>query len=112
MASSDYVTLPVDDGSSMRAFVARPTGRGPHRAMLVFQDAMGVNASLREIAGDFAAEGFVAVAPELFHRFAPGFETDTLDMTTLMGGFVNEHVMRWDAEPDRRPYTSALAPTD
>ena len=34
-----------------------------------------------------------------------------LDMTTLMGGFVNEHVMRWDADPDRRPYTSALAPT-
>jgi hypothetical protein len=27
-----------------------------------------------------------------------------------MGGFVNEHVMRWDADPDRRPYTSATAP--
>ena len=26
------------------------------------------------------------------------------------GGFVNEHVMRWDADPDRRPYTSAEAP--
>ena len=33
-----------------------------------------------------------------------------LDMTTLMGGFVNEHVMRWDADPTGRPYTSALAP--
>ena len=29
------------------------------------------------------------------------------DMTMLMGGFVTEHVMRWDADPDRRPYTSA-----
>ena len=34
------------------------------------------------------------------------------DMTSLMGGFVMEHVMRWDAAPDRRSYTSALAPTD
>ncbi len=34
-----------------------------------------------------------------------------LDMASLAGGFVNEHVMRWDANPDRRPYTSALAPT-
>ncbi|NUQ20079.1 MAG: dienelactone hydrolase family protein [Gemmatimonadaceae bacterium] len=84
MPSTEYVTLPVDDGSSMRAFVARPSGRGPHRAILVFQDAMGVNESLREIAADFAAKGFVALAPELFHRFAPGFETDALDMKTLM----------------------------
>jgi uncharacterized protein (TIGR02118 family) len=35
-----------------------------------------------------------------------------LDMTSLMGGFVDEHVMRWDAEHDRRPYTSALAPRE
>jgi uncharacterized protein (TIGR02118 family) len=29
------------------------------------------------------------------------------DMTVAMGGFVTEHVMRWDAAPDRRPYTAA-----
>jgi uncharacterized protein (TIGR02118 family) len=33
-----------------------------------------------------------------------------LDMTTLQGGFVNEYVMRWDADPDRRPYPGAHAP--
>ena len=35
-----------------------------------------------------------------------------LDMTTLMGGFVNEHVMRWDAAPDSRPYTSSARAVD
>ena len=29
------------------------------------------------------------------------------DMDVLHGGFVVEHVMRWDADPDARPYTSA-----
>jgi uncharacterized protein (TIGR02118 family) len=29
------------------------------------------------------------------------------DMGLAMGGFVTEHVMRWDASPDRRPYTAA-----
>jgi len=29
------------------------------------------------------------------------------DMEVLHGGFVVEHVMRWDADPDGRPYTSA-----
>jgi uncharacterized protein (TIGR02118 family) len=30
-----------------------------------------------------------------------------LEMSSLMGGFVNEYVMRWDAAPDQRPYKSA-----
>ena len=29
------------------------------------------------------------------------------DMGAAMGGFVTEHVMRWDAAPDQRPYTAA-----
>jgi hypothetical protein len=28
-------------------------------------------------------------------------------MTALQGGFVQEYVMRWDAQPDARVYTSA-----
>jgi len=68
----------------MRAYVARPSSPAPHRAILLFQDALGVNVSLRELADDFASHGFVAVAPELFHRFAPGFEDTVLDMGKLM----------------------------
>lgn len=68
----------------MRAYVARPSAPAPHRAILLFQDALGVNVSLRETADDLATAGFVAVAPELFHRFAPGFEDTVLDMGKLM----------------------------
>jgi hypothetical protein len=36
---------------------------------------------------------------------------DCFDITTMtpadQGGIVREHVMRWDARPDQRPYTSA-----
>ena len=42
--------------------------------MLIFQEAFGVNAYIRDIADRFAALGFTALAPELFHRTAPGFE--------------------------------------
>ena len=79
-----FATIDVEDGTTMRAYVARPSSPGPHRAILVFQDALGVNVSLREVADDLAAHGFVAVAPELFHRFAPGFEDTVLDMGKLM----------------------------
>lgn len=55
-------------------YVARP--KAPNgAALLVFQEAFGVNAHIRDVAQRFADLGYVAVAPELFHRTAePGFE--------------------------------------
>jgi carboxymethylenebutenolidase len=41
---------------------------------LVFQEAFGVNAHIRDVTERFAREGYHALAPELFHRTAPGFE--------------------------------------
>lgn len=72
--SSEWVDLAVDDGTTMRAFVARPEGVQPRRGLLVFQEAFGVNAHIRDVAGRFAAAGFLAVSPELFHRTEPGFD--------------------------------------
>jgi len=68
-----WVDLQAGDGTSLRAFVARPDGRAT-RGLLVFQEAFGVNAHIRDVTERFAAEGFLAIAPELFHRTAPGFE--------------------------------------
>ena len=72
--SSAYVQLSVNDGTTMRAWVARPKEQGAYPGLLVLQEAFGVNAHIRDIAGRFAREGFVAVAPELFHRTGAGFD--------------------------------------
>lgn len=37
-------------------------------AVIVLQEAFGVNDHIREITDRYGAEGFLAVAPELFHR--------------------------------------------
>jgi carboxymethylenebutenolidase len=81
---TEWVELDVDDGARMRAFVVRPDGDGPHPGMLLFQEALGVGVQLRGVAARLAARGFVVIAPELFHRTAPGFELETLDMAVLM----------------------------
>jgi carboxymethylenebutenolidase len=88
--SSAYVQLSVNDGTTMRAWVARPNEDGAHPGLLVFQEAFGVNAHIRDIAGRFAREGFVAVAPELFHRTAAGIE------------------VRYDDFPSAAPHMKAL----
>jgi carboxymethylenebutenolidase len=71
---SEFVTTKVGDGTSMRLYVARPSSAAPQRGLLVMQEAFGVNAHIRDITERFAREGFLAVAPELFHRTGTGFE--------------------------------------
>ncbi len=70
------ISLNVSDGTTMAAFAARPKDTASFPAIIVFQEAYGVNAHIRDVTERLAAEGFVAVAPELFHRTAPGFEGD------------------------------------
>lgn len=74
MKDGTWVTVTVADGSEMRMFVARPEGSGPHRAIMVMQEAFGVNSHIRDVTTRFAGQGFVAVAPELFHRTGSGVE--------------------------------------
>ncbi|WP_186231741.1 dienelactone hydrolase family protein [Burkholderia gladioli] len=61
------------DGASFDATVALPeAGRGP--VVVLLQEIFGVNAEMREVAELYAAEGYVVVAPDLFHQFAPNIE--------------------------------------
>src|SRR5947208_8647136 len=72
--SADWIDLTADDGTALRAWVARPEGPSPSRGLLVFQEAFGVNAHIRDVTERFARAGFLAISPELFHRTAPGFD--------------------------------------
>ncbi|HEY9167620.1 MAG TPA: dienelactone hydrolase family protein [Candidatus Kryptonia bacterium] len=78
----DFVELKVSDGTTMAAYVARPGGSGKHPGIMVFQEAFGVNAYIRDVADRLATEGFTAIAPELFHRTGPGFEGSYTDFAT------------------------------
>jgi carboxymethylenebutenolidase len=84
LVSSEWIDLDVDDGTRMRAWVARPNGQPPSRGLLVFQEAFGVNPHIRDVAGRFADAGFLAIAPELFHRTAAGFEGSYTDFPAAL----------------------------
>ena len=82
--ATQRVTLQVDDGTSMNAYVARPAEEGKFPGMLVLQEAFGVNAHIRDVTERIAREGFVAIAPELFHRTGSGFEGRYDDFPAVM----------------------------
>jgi carboxymethylenebutenolidase len=80
----EFVTTKVSDGSSMRLYVARPVSAAAGRGLLVMQEAFGVNAHIRDVTERFAREGFLAVAPELYHRTGAGFEGKYDDFPSAM----------------------------
>ncbi len=81
---TETVTLKVADGTSMNAYASRPSGAGPSPGLLVFQEAFGLNHYIRGMADRLAREGYFTLAPELFHRSAPGFEGSYTDFSAVM----------------------------
>jgi carboxymethylenebutenolidase len=82
-SKTEYVTLALSDGTSMRAYVAHPEGK-PQAGLLVFQEAFGVNAHIRDLTERFAREGYLSISPELFHRTAPGLEAGYTNFPEVM----------------------------
>ncbi len=70
-------TIDTGDGA-MNAYVAAPSsGHGP--ALVVIQEIFGVNKVMRDLADGYAAQGFIAVCPDLFWRIEP--DIDITDKT-------------------------------
>jgi carboxymethylenebutenolidase len=57
------------------AYLAEPDRVGTFPAVIVIQEIFGVNIHIREVAERLAKEGYVAIAPALFQRTAPNFES-------------------------------------
>lgn len=71
--TSEEITIKSKDGGEFMAYVARPeSGTGP--GLVVIQEIFGVNQVMREITDAFAADGFVAVCPDIFWRQEPGIQ--------------------------------------
>jgi len=73
---SEQATISTLDGSgSFNAYVAHPAD-APKAAIVVIQEIFGVNHGIRQKCDKLAAEGYLAIAPDLFWRLKPGIELD------------------------------------
>lgn len=58
----------------MGAYLAHPAGPGPFPGVLVGMELFGISVHVREVCQRLAESGFLALAPDLYHRAAPGIE--------------------------------------
>ena len=62
--TNETLTIETANGTTS-AFVARPDA-DTKRAVLVIQEYWGLNDHIKDIAGHYADEGFIAIAPDLY----------------------------------------------
>jgi carboxymethylenebutenolidase len=65
----------LDGQGSFDAYLAEPEA-APRAAIVVIQEIFGVNEGIRRKCDDWAAKGYLALAPDLFWRLQPGIELD------------------------------------
>jgi carboxymethylenebutenolidase len=72
--SGERVSIPLAGGGKMGGYLARPKSGGPLPAVLVYMEIFGVNPHIRDVVERVAREGYLALAPDFFHRTGPGVE--------------------------------------
>ncbi|ACK64517.1 Carboxymethylenebutenolidase [Rippkaea orientalis PCC 8801] len=69
-------TVQVQNGDlAIDAYLAMPTEAGIFPGIVVIQEIFGVNEHIREVTERIAKQGYVAIAPAIYQRLAPGFES-------------------------------------
>ncbi|WP_222426757.1 dienelactone hydrolase family protein [Amycolatopsis rhizosphaerae] len=106
----EKIEIAVADAASptMGAYLARPAEPGDHPGVLVGFELFGLTSYVRDVADRVAAEGYVAIAPDFYHRAAPGTELDSTEEGRQRGFTLLETVTREGALADLEAARKAL----
>lgn len=63
---TESVEYPDQDGETLTGYLARPDSGEAAPAVIVIQEWWGLNEHIKDVANRIAAEGFVALAPDLY----------------------------------------------
>ncbi|MEQ9550322.1 MAG: dienelactone hydrolase family protein [Coleofasciculus sp. G3-WIS-01] len=81
---SDWVKI-TNGSLQIDAYLAMPVAEESVGGVVVLQEIFGVNDHIRDVTQRIAQEGYVAIAPALYQRVAPGFETGYTEADLKIG---------------------------
>ena len=94
MATVKHTTVEYSsDGVAIHAYVAAPSTTAKCPALIVVQEWWGLNDHIKDIARRFAAEGYVAIAPDLYSRMGHVQTTDSKEAGRLMSKLKEDEVL-------------------
>lgn len=100
------ITIKTLGNEEFGAYCAMPHGgNGP--VVIVIQEIFGVNANMRKVCDDFAADGYIAVCPDLFWRQERGVQLT--DKTDAEWAKATALYNRFDVEAGVRDLLSTVA---
>ena len=67
------IELTASDGHKFSAYVAEPSGK-PRGALIVVMEIFGVNSHIRRVTDEYAADGYLCIAPAFFDRVERGLD--------------------------------------
>lgn len=79
-----HIQVPNGD-LQIDSYLVQPLGTGPFPGVVVVQEIFGVNNHIREVTEKIAKEGYVAIAPSIYQRQAPGFEVGYTEEDVILG---------------------------
>ena len=94
---AESVRITGHGGDGIGAYVARPRGPGPYGAVLVVHHAPGWDAATKEITRKLAANGYIAICPNLHYREGPEASPDDAAAASRAKGGVPDDRFRGDA---------------
>ncbi len=74
--TAETIRISGHGGDEIAAYLARPSGAGPFPGVLVNHHGPGWDGATKEIVRRFAAEGYIAICPHLYHREGPDASPD------------------------------------
>jgi carboxymethylenebutenolidase len=83
---SERVTFTSANGDTVSAAMALPAGEGPAPTLVVVQEWWGLNPQIEGLVDRFAAEGFVALAPDLYRGELARNATEASAMMSALDG--------------------------
>ena len=78
------IELTASDGHRLSAYLAEPAGK-PRGGIVVVQEIFGVTRHIRDVADQYAASGYLAVAPALFDRAEREVDVPYADVQRAFG---------------------------
>jgi len=82
--TAQWVSVPQTD-LALEAYFAYPNTDNPVPCVIVIQEIFGVNQHIRNVTERLARAGYGAIAPALYQRLAPGFETGYTEEAVALG---------------------------